>query len=66
MGYRIKELRDQARLTQEELSLKCGVSIAIISNLESGRDTSTTMKTLSKLAKALNTTLDQLFYPDSV
>lgn len=66
MGYRIKELRDQARLTQEELSAKSGVSRAIISNLESGKDTSTTMKTLSKLAKALNTTLDQLFYPDDV
>lgn len=66
MGYRIKELREQARLTQEELSQKSGVSRAIISGLESGRETSTTMKTLGKLAKALNTSLDQLFYPDCV
>lgn len=66
MGYRIKELRDQARLTQEELAEKSGVSRAIISSLESGRTTSTTMKTLSKLARALNTSLDQLFYADTV
>lgn len=66
MGYRIKELRDQARLTQEELAKKSGVSRAIISSLESGRETSTTMKTLSKLARALNTSLDQLFYPKDV
>lgn len=66
MGYRVKELRENARLSQEELSEKSGVSRTIISSLESGRETSTTMKTLGKLAKALNTTLDQLFYPNGV
>ena len=66
MGYRIKEFRENARLTQEELAAKSGVSRATIINLESGKNTSTTMMTLSKLAKALDTTLDQLFFPESV
>ena len=66
MGYRIRELREEMNLSQEKLSEKSGVSRTIISNLENGQNTSTTMKTLSKLAKALDTTLDQLFYPENV
>ena len=63
MGYRIKELREEKNLSQAKLAEKSGVSRTIISNLENGQSTSTTMKTLNKLAKALDTTLDQLFFP---
>lgn len=66
MGYRIKELREEKNLSQAKLAEKSGVSRTIISNLENGQSTSTTMKTLNKLAKALDTTLDQLFFPESV
>lgn len=34
MKYRIKELREEKRMTQEELSEKSGVSRSIISKLE--------------------------------
>ncbi|MGL4549428.1 helix-turn-helix transcriptional regulator [Eubacterium aggregans] len=37
MGNRIKEFRQQKRITQEELAEKSKVSRAIISGLESGR-----------------------------
>lgn len=66
MGYRIKELREEKNLSQAKLAEKSGVSRTIISNLENGQSTSMTMKTLNKLAKALDTTLDQLFFPESV
>ena len=66
MGYNIKEVREERRMTQEELSAKSGVSRAIISGLESGKITSTTIKTLAKLAAALDTTIDNIFFAESV
>lgn len=66
MGYRIKEVRILRRMTQEELSKKSGVSRAIISGLESGSRKETTTKTLLAIAKALETTVDDLFFNDAV
>lgn len=66
MGYNIKEFREDRRMTQEELSAKSGVSRAIISGLESGKITSTTIKTLAKLAAALDTTIDNIFFAEGV
>lgn len=66
MGYRIKEVRILRRMTQEELSKKSGVSRAIISGLESGSRKETTTKTLLAIAKALETTVDDLFFSDAV
>lgn len=61
MGYRIKELREACNMTQEELSEKSGVSRGTICALETGEERTTTTKTLLKLAKALGSTVDQLF-----
>lgn len=61
MGYRIKELREALHLTQEELSERSGVSRGTICALEKGEERTTTTKTLLKLAKALDSTVDQLF-----
>ena len=61
MGYRIKELREDLNMTQEELSDKSGVSRGTISALENGTERTTTTKTLLRIAKALCTTIDQLF-----
>ena len=36
MGYRIKEIREELGLTQEQLSKKANVSRTIISGLETG------------------------------
>lgn len=66
MGYKIKEYREKRGITQEELSQKSGVSRGTICALENGTTRATTTKTLLKLAAALETTVDQLFYPDSV
>ena len=61
MGYRIKELRESMNMTQAELSEKSGISRGTISALESNTMRETTTKTLLKIAKALDSTVDQLF-----
>lgn len=64
MGYRIKEARKAMDMSQEELAEKSGVSRTIIALLESGARTTTTTQTLVKLANALNTTVDAIFFTD--
>lgn len=61
MGYKIKELREAKHMTQEELSAKSGVSRGTISALENNTARATTTKTLVNIAKALDSTVDQLF-----
>ena len=63
MGSVIRKLREECRLTQEELALKSGVSRGTISALELDAEKTTTTKTLEKLAKALGTTVDRFFMP---
>lgn len=66
MGYRIKEVREELGMTQEELEKKSGVSRVTISGLENGTTRNTTTGTLLKLATALDTTIDRIFYADGV
>lgn len=66
MGYRIKEVREEKRMTQEELANKSGVSRATISALENGTARATSTKTLLKLAEALGTTVDSIFFSKAV
>jgi len=62
MGYKIKEVREAQKMTQEELAEKSGVSRGTISALENGSVRTTTTKTLFKLAKALGASVDQIFF----
>ena len=64
MGYRIKERREELRMSQEELAEKSGISRPTISAIETGKDKSVLTGTLIALAKALDTTVDKIFYPD--
>lgn len=66
MGYKIKEARLRLKMTQEELAEKSGVSRVTISGLENGTERATSSTTLLKLARALETTVDQIFYQESV
>lgn len=59
-GKRIKELRKQNNLTQEQLSEMLGVFQKQIGNIETGT-TFTTMNNLEKLAKILNVEIQDLF-----
>lgn len=66
MGYKIKEKREEVGMTQEELAEKSGVSRTTISGLENCTVRETTTKTLVALAKALDTTVDQIFFSEIV
>lgn len=66
MGNKIKEWREKAKMTQAELAKKSGISRVTISQLEQGVERNTSSKTLLKLAKALNTTVDNIFFNDNV
>ena len=66
MGYNIKRIREKAGLTQEQLAKKSGVSRVTIAMLETKDDFNTTTKTLLKIANALGTTVDALFFANSV
>lgn len=66
MGYKIKERREELHMTQEELVERSGISRGTISALENDAEYITTTKTLCKIAVALNTTVDQLFFTKSV
>jgi putative transcriptional regulator len=63
MKTRIKELRARYNLTQDELAQKVGVVRATILYVEKG-EYNPTIKLAHKIAKTLNTTLDELFLFD--
>ena len=62
VNYKIKQIREKNKLTQEELSEKSHVSRALISGLESGAITETSTSSLKKLAGALNVSVRELFF----
>lgn len=66
MGNKLKEYRKQKNMTQIELAEKSGVSRITISQIENGIERNTTSKTVLNLAKALGTTVDELFFKDCV
>lgn len=66
MGYKIREVREAKKMTQEELAEKSGVSRGTISALENGTMRNTTSKTLLKLAQALGTSVESIFFAGSV
>lgn len=66
MGAKIKEYRESVGMTQEELAEKSGVSRGTISALENGTARATMTTTLIKLAEALGTTVERIFFADSV
>jgi len=68
MGYRVKEIREERNMTQEELERISGVSRQTISAIENDKVKAGEVKvgTLLALAAALQTTIDNLFFVKSV
>lgn len=62
MFFKIREAREAADMSQEELAKKSGVSRTIISGLENGAIKNTSVKTLVAIAQALDTTVDAIFF----
>jgi transcriptional regulator with XRE-family HTH domain len=59
MAARLKALREQRRLTQEQLAEKSGVSRTYLARLETGHH-DPTVSMLEKLAKALGVKVGRL------
>lgn len=62
MGYKLKEIREEKRMTQEELAERSDVSRATIVAIETGKTTDVKMSTLQKLASAMDTTVQEIFF----
>lgn len=66
MGYRIKEIREEKKMTQEELAKATGLTRTTISLLETGVTKSASSKTLLNIANALEVKIDDLFFEAGV
>lgn len=64
VGYKIKEAREQLKMSQERLAKESGVSRTIISGLESGTITTTTTGTLLKISRALGKKINEIFFDE--
>ena len=61
IGSKIRKLRLEKGITQIELAKKAGISNTYLSDIENER-TNPSLKTLFKIAKALETNFDTIFY----
>lgn len=66
MGFKLKEVREAKKMTQEELEAKSGVSRQTISAIENNRCGDVKAGTLVAIARALGTTIDVIFFSESV
>ncbi len=62
---RLKELREDRRMTQDQLAIKSGITRQTIINIETDPTYNPTVSTLIKLCDALGCTLEELFFTDS-
>lgn len=62
MGYRLKQIREEKGITQEELERVSGVSRQTISAIENDKAGDIKIGTLKALANALDTTVDRIFF----
>ncbi len=61
---KIRERRLEAGMTQSDLAVKSGISRATICMLEKNPAQNTSTRTLYAIARALNTTVDRIFYDE--
>lgn len=60
VGKRIKQIRNEKNISQQDLAAKCNFEKSNLSRLEAGR-TDAKLSTLEKVAKGLDVTLKELF-----
>lgn len=67
MKYRVKEVREEKNMSQNELVRRSGLSRQTISAIENGKmDEFVKAGTLLAIAEALGTTIDDLFFRTAV
>ncbi|PEJ25942.1 transcriptional regulator [Peribacillus butanolivorans] len=62
IGYRVKMLREEKKMSISELSIKSGVAKSYISSLERNLQTNPTILVLEKIASILCINVDALLY----
>ena len=62
VGKRIRQLRLQKKITQEELAFRIGTSAAYISNIECGKKKPSLQK-LAQISEVLEVTINDFIYP---
>ena len=62
MRNKVKEYREKAELTQEQLAEKAGVSRNTISSLETKANTNVTYEIMKKISDALNKKVATIFF----
>lgn len=60
IGSKIKKLRLEKDMTQEELAVKAGIPYATLIKIENDSVKNPTINTLQKLAQALEVSVDEL------
>ena len=66
MGNKIRERRLELGISQDRLAALSGVDRVSISLIETGKTVNPSIKTLGKIASALGTTVDDIFFAESV
>lgn len=62
MGYRLKAKREKKGMTLEQLEKKTGLSVGYLCNLENNKRVNPSMETMKKIAEALESTVQELFF----
>ncbi|MEP9406893.1 helix-turn-helix domain-containing protein [Peribacillus frigoritolerans] len=65
IGYRVKMLREERKMSISELSIKSGVAKSYISSLERNLQTNPTILVLEKIASILCISIDALLNEDA-
>jgi transcriptional regulator with XRE-family HTH domain len=60
LARRLKQLREAAGLSQQELAVAAGLSVSIVSQIEQGRREDPRVSTLAAVARVLSATIDDL------
>lgn len=60
LGKRIRNLRNQEKISQSQLAFECGITRELLSKIEGGK-INTTLKTLLALSETLNIHIKDLF-----
>ena len=61
MNNKLKEIREELRMTQEELAEKSGITRQTISSIETDESYNPTFGTLKKLSDALGHSISDIF-----
>ena len=61
---RIREIREEQRITQIELASRSGLSVGYLSHLENGSRSNPSYQTMTRIAKTLNKEIGEVFKLD--